>query len=65
MIEAQKLATWQPNANWSQQWMVEQDYIISRAVKLIFSDKFLSGQVAMRGGTILHKGHLAPASRYF
>ena len=64
MIEAQKLATWQPNANWSQQWMVEQDYIISRAVKLIFSDKFLSGQVAMRGGTILHKGHLAPASRY-
>jgi predicted nucleotidyltransferase component of viral defense system len=64
MIEAQKLATWQPYANWSQPWMVEQDYIISRAVKLIFADKFLSSQVAMRGGTILHKGHLAPASRY-
>lgn len=27
-------------------------------------DKFLSKQVAMRGGTVLHKGHLAPASRY-
>lgn len=64
MIEAQQLATWQPHANWSQQWMVEQDYIISRAVKLIFADRFLSEQVAMRGGTILHKGHLAPASRY-
>ncbi|WP_089160435.1 nucleotidyl transferase AbiEii/AbiGii toxin family protein [Caballeronia sordidicola] len=44
--------------------MVEQDYLISRAVALIFADKFLIGQVAMRGGTILHKGHLAPASRY-
>jgi predicted nucleotidyltransferase component of viral defense system len=30
----------------------------------IFSDPFLSGQVAMRGGTVLHKVHLAPAARY-
>ena len=44
--------------------MVEQDYLLSRAVAAIFDDKFLKGQVAMRGGTVLHKGHLAPASRY-
>ena len=44
--------------------MVEQDYLLSRAVAAIFEDSFLKGQVAMRGGTVLHKGHLAPASRY-
>jgi len=40
MIEAQGLANWQQHANWSQPWIVEQDYIISRAVALIFKDGF-------------------------
>ena len=31
---------------------------------LIFRDDFLSTQVAMRGGTLLHKVHLPPPSRY-
>jgi predicted nucleotidyltransferase component of viral defense system len=44
--------------------MVEQDFLISQAVELIFSDPKLSTQLAMRGGTVLHKGHLAPAARY-
>src|SRR5687768_13252833 len=44
--------------------MVEQDYLLSRAVQLIFADPKLKNQLAMRGGTVLHKGHLAPASRY-
>lgn len=44
--------------------MVEQDYLISLAVAAIFEDDFLHKQVAMRGGTVLHKGHLAPAARY-
>lgn len=44
--------------------MVEQDYLLSQVVAAIFDDSFLRGQVAMRGGTVLHKGHLAPASRY-
>ncbi len=30
----------------------------------LFNDAFLSGQIAMRGGTLLHKVHLAPPSRY-
>jgi len=42
--------------------MVEQDYLLCRTVAAIFEDGFLSEQVAMRGGTVLHKGHLAPAS---
>jgi hypothetical protein len=44
--------------------MVEQDYLISRAVELIFEHPKLKTQLAMRGGTVLHKGHLAPAARY-
>jgi predicted nucleotidyltransferase component of viral defense system len=30
----------------------------------LFDDKFLSSQIAMRGGTLLHKVHLAPPVRY-
>ena len=30
----------------------------------LFNDKFLCSQIAMRGGTLLHKVHLAPAARY-
>lgn len=30
----------------------------------LFNDRFLRTQIAMRGGTLLHKVHLAPASRY-
>ncbi len=64
MISARELAQWRTQAPWSSDLMVEQDYLISQVVAAIFEDKFLSGQVAMRGGTVLHKGHLAPASRY-
>lgn len=64
MITAQELADWRSYANWSTDMMVEQDFLLSRAVDAIFADKWLGGQVAMRGGTILHKSHLAPASRY-
>ena len=44
--------------------MVEQDYLLSKAVGAIFEDSFLIDHVAMRGGTVLHKGHLPPARRY-
>ena len=64
MITAQELAAWRPYAPWSSDLMVEQDYLLSGAVAAIFDDPFLKAQVAMRGGTVLHKGHLAPASRY-
>lgn len=64
MISARELVQWRPFAPWSSDLMVEQDFLISQAVAAIFEDKFLKGQVAMRGGTVLHKAHLAPASRY-
>ena len=49
---------------WPVLYQVEQDLLLCRAMIAIFNDPFLAGQVAMRGGTVLHKVHLAPASRY-
>ena len=49
---------------WPNQRQVEQDLLLCRAMVALFDDKFLQGQIAMRGGTLLHKVHLAPASRY-
>jgi predicted nucleotidyltransferase component of viral defense system len=64
VITAREIAAWRTVAPWATDMMVEQDYLLCRAVAAIFEDDFLSKQVAMRGGTVLHKGHLAPASRY-
>jgi predicted nucleotidyltransferase component of viral defense system len=49
---------------WPNQRQVEQDLLLCRAMAALFSDKFLLTQIAMRGGTLLHKVHLAPASRF-
>jgi predicted nucleotidyltransferase component of viral defense system len=49
---------------WSAQHQVEQDLLLCRAMAALFDDSFLSTQIAMRGGTLLHKVHLAPAARY-
>lgn len=49
---------------WQELHQVEQDLLLCRAMVAIFQDEFLKTQVAMRGGTVLHKVHLAPASRY-
>ncbi len=43
---------------------VEQDLILSRAIVEIFSNPFLSEQLAFRGGTALHKLFFTPAARY-
>jgi hypothetical protein len=43
---------------------VEQDLLLCRAMVALFDDSFLQSQIAMRGGTLLHKVHLAPPSRY-
>lgn len=64
MLSERDIAEWAPHARWATSAQVEQDLLITRAVRAIFSDPFLRGQVAMRGGTVLHKVHLAPAARY-
>jgi predicted nucleotidyltransferase component of viral defense system len=49
---------------WPLQHQVEQDLLLSLAMAALFNDEFLKSQIAMRGGTLLHKVHLAPAARY-
>lgn len=63
-ITRQDILTHQATAPWAAQYQVEQDLLLCRTMAALFDDAFLSGQIAMRGGTLLHKAHLAPASRY-
>jgi len=51
-------------APWPSQRQVEQDLLLCRAMAALFNDAFLQAQIAMRGGTLLHKIHLGPAARY-
>jgi hypothetical protein len=63
-LTLQDVLTHQASVPWPEINQVEQDLLLSLSMRAIFDDPFLSGQVAMRGGTVLHKVHLAPASRY-
>ena len=63
-ITRQDILAHQAVVPWAAQHQVEQDLLLCRAMVALFDDTFLSSQVAMRGGTLLHKVHLAPASRY-
>jgi predicted nucleotidyltransferase component of viral defense system len=49
---------------WPNLFQVEQDLLLCRAMTSLFEDSFLQGQIAMRGGTLLHKVYLAPPARY-
>lgn len=64
MIQQSHLTAWQAHAPWDKRSKIEQDLRLSRAVAAIFSDDILAEHLALRGGTVLHKGHLAPAARY-
>jgi predicted nucleotidyltransferase component of viral defense system len=63
-INRQDILFHQTIVPWSAQYQVEQDLLLCRAMAALFDDSFLSTQIAMRGGTLLHKVHLAPAARY-
>ena len=64
MIDRNSIMAWYEHAPWTEPQMVEQDLIISRALVDIFSDEFLSENLAFRGGTALHKLYLLPQVRY-
>jgi predicted nucleotidyltransferase component of viral defense system len=63
-ITRQDILAHQTVVPWAAQYQVEQDLLLCRAMVALFADKFLRSQIAMRGGTLLHKVHLAPAARY-
>lgn len=64
MIQQSHLTAWQAHAPWPRRSQIEQDLRLSRGVAAIFTDPILGDHLAMRGGTVLHKAHLAPAARY-
>jgi predicted nucleotidyltransferase component of viral defense system len=64
MIPHREIIAWRAHAPWARDAQVEQDLLLTKAMAAIFADSFLRTQVAMRGGTALHKVHLMPASRY-
>lgn len=63
-ITRQDILAHQAVVPWAAQYQVEQDLLLCRAMVALFDDKFLRPQIAMRGGTLLHKVHLAPPARY-
>lgn len=64
MIHANALVEWRQKMQWRDTLQAEQDLLICRCLVAIFSDEFLSGQLAFRGGTALHKLHFQPQPRY-
>lgn len=64
MIPRDYITEWRAQAPWVQDFQVEQDLVISRALVEIFSDEVLREALAFRGGTALYKLHLKPAARY-
>lgn len=63
-LTRQDVLAHQSEVPWPARYQVEQDLLLCRAMVALFNDPFLESQIAMRGGTVLHKIHLAPASRY-
>jgi predicted nucleotidyltransferase component of viral defense system len=63
-LTLQDVLAHQASVPWPELYQVEQDLLLTLSMRAIFADAFLSRQVAMRGGTVLHKVHLAPAARY-
>ena len=63
-MQQSHLTAWQEYAPWPKRSQIEQDLRLSRGVAALFQDEALREHVAMRGGTVLHKAHLAPAARY-
>lgn len=64
MIPQADILAWRQQHPWATNAQVEQDLIISRAMAEIFGNQALADQLAMRGGTALHKLYLNPPSRY-
>lgn len=64
MIPRDYITQWRERAPWSEDFQVEQDLIVSRALVEIFSNPVLAGALAFRGGTALYKLYLTPPARY-
>jgi len=64
VIPRDYITEWRAQAPWVQDFQVEQDLVISRALVEIFSHPVLKDALAFRGGTALYKLYLRPPARY-
>lgn len=64
MIPQAYITAWRQKAPWQENFQVEQDLVIERALMAIYNDEYLRSRLAFRGGTALHKLYLSPAARY-
>ena len=64
MIPRDYITEWRTEAPWVQDFQVEQDLVISRALVEIFSHSVLRTALALRCGAALYKLHLKPPARY-
>lgn len=64
MIPKAAITAWRKTAPWGEDWQVEQDLILSRALVDIFSRPTVAEQAVFRGGTALHKLFFDPPGRY-
>jgi len=64
VIPQADIVAWRSQAPWISDAQVEQDLLISRALVALFSHNVIAENIALRGGTALHKLFLTPASRY-
>ncbi|PYS12947.1 MAG: nucleotidyl transferase AbiEii/AbiGii toxin family protein [Acidobacteria bacterium] len=64
MIPRDYITEWRREAPWIENFQVEQDLVISRALVDLFSHSLFSRALAFRGGTALYRPHLKPPARY-
>ncbi len=64
MIPRAYITAWRKKAPWQEDFQVEQDLVIERALMAIFDNPYLKRRLGFRGGTALHKLYLSPAARY-
>jgi predicted nucleotidyltransferase component of viral defense system len=64
VIDRPALIAWRSKAPWPNPVQIEQDLLLSRLMIEIANDDVLGAELAMRGGTCLHKLHLPTPLRY-
>ncbi len=64
MIPANAITAWGVDRRRPTREQVEQDLLLSRSLCAIAADPYLGGELVFRGGTALHKLHLARAYHY-
>jgi predicted nucleotidyltransferase component of viral defense system len=64
MIPITDIRAWGNVVPWKNAEQIEQDLVISRSLVEIYSDKYLSENLAFRGGTALHKLFFTSQPRY-